>query len=276
MGLHDAARTVAKAILPNRVFAAIAAFRSREYQKLLLQESGHTEALRELTSRCGHTVLHGPFRGMIYPPDSLSSRQGIPLLLGTYESELHSIISAIRPGDYDRVIDIGCAEGYYAVGLARLTFTSVFGFDTEFRERAFCRRMAELNGVASLVTVSGWCDARMLNRLAMGRCLIISDCEGYERELFTEETVPYLSGSDLIIELHEDGKSRETESTILRRFSATHHAELFAFSQSCKNLSIPELNLCPDVSRFIRENRQEGQHWVYLRANEPAGLPATP
>ena len=39
----------------------------------------------------------------------------IPRLLGTYECELHPHLAALSAEGLDCVIDVGCAEGYYAV-----------------------------------------------------------------------------------------------------------------------------------------------------------------
>jgi hypothetical protein len=42
-----------------------------------------------------------------------------PKWLGTYELELHSIIKGILRAEYNTIIDIGSAEGYYSVGLGK-------------------------------------------------------------------------------------------------------------------------------------------------------------
>jgi len=40
-------------------------------------------------------------------------------LLGTYEKELQDAIRALEKKRFGRIINVGAAEGYYAVGLAR-------------------------------------------------------------------------------------------------------------------------------------------------------------
>jgi hypothetical protein len=54
---------------------------------------------------------------MAYIPQAVGSAL-IPKLLGCYEAELHGVIACALNTTYDTIIDIGCAEGYYAVGLA--------------------------------------------------------------------------------------------------------------------------------------------------------------
>src|SRR4051812_47368421 len=62
-------------------------------------------------------VASGPFRGMRYT----ACAAGVaPKVLGTYERELHDWIVGLSSRGYECVVNVGCAEGYYAVGLARL------------------------------------------------------------------------------------------------------------------------------------------------------------
>jgi len=56
------------------------------------------------------------------------------------------------------VITVGCAEGYYAVGLARLfPQAAIFAFDTDPKAQLICRQTASLNQVDDRVTVMGAC-----------------------------------------------------------------------------------------------------------------------
>ena len=74
---------------------------------------------RRVFERLGRptTVLNGPFRGMKYLSRAYCSAV-LPKLLGTYECELIPAIDRLARSDADRIVDIGAAEGYYAVGLA--------------------------------------------------------------------------------------------------------------------------------------------------------------
>ena len=50
----------------------------------------------------------------------------------------------------------GCAEGYYAVGMARLApEITVYAYDIEERARIACADLAQRNGVADRVIVGG-------------------------------------------------------------------------------------------------------------------------
>src|ERR1044072_5114497 len=87
--------------------------------------------VRKLTAESGWVVQEGPFKNMVYVPKSVGSTL-VPKLLGSYESELHSTLEEIIDRNYQKIIDIGCAEGYYAVGLAlKNPKTKIHAFDTD-------------------------------------------------------------------------------------------------------------------------------------------------
>jgi len=249
---------VAEILLPRRVVATIKSIRSRNHQRKQLKEWGFQSAMNELVREQGCTLLGGPFQGMKYPRQALLSRYGIPILFGSYELELHTVIEEAVAKRFERIIDIGCAEGYYAVGLARRTEAIVYAFDCEPRERFYCREMARLNNVQDRVHVRSWCDERILKNTAIGRCLIISDCEGYEVNLFSDDIVPSLKNCDLIIEVHE-GTEVDVRSLLTQRFRNSHHVRVLEFHAAGVGDEIPE-----KWKKFAREIRPEGQQWLYL------------
>jgi precorrin-6B methylase 2 len=185
-------------------------------------EGYYAVAILERLGLSSLTVKNGPFRGMQYPGIKSFSSAFLPKLLGSYEKELHGVIAGLRH-DYSTIVDIGCAEGYYAVGLA-LKFPSaqVYAFDTDPEARTECQEMARINGVAERVLVYGRCDTLALKALDLGsRSLIMSDCEGYERFLFDRAMAEELRDHDLIIETH-DWNDIETSNAVKSAFSSTH------------------------------------------------------
>ena len=88
-------------------------------------------------------------------------------LLGSYETELHEIVERVVAAGFDRVIDVGSGDGYYAVGLARrLPASTVEAYDPDPVARRRCRALAEVNGVLDRIDVrdaasrSPICDSR--------------------------------------------------------------------------------------------------------------------
>ena len=203
-------------------------FRNRPFWRDLLSPS-----FNGTTSRgriCGAdqprpeaVVRHGPFRGMRYPQARSVGSTLIPKLIGSDEKEIHTFIDRICNVPYTAIVDIGCAEGYYAIGLAmRISGATVYAFDTDTEAIALCRAMAELNGVSSRVVTGEFCSSETLASLDLGsRALIVCDCEGFEGTLFTRQTVGALADHDVLVELH-DFLDIELSSSIREVFSETH------------------------------------------------------
>src|SRR5437016_6027102 len=79
--------------------------------------------------RTNSTVIAGPFAGMKYIGSSVASAH-IPKLLGTYEREIAGIVEEICWRKPAVLIDVGAAEGYYAVGFAmRLPDSRIIAFE---------------------------------------------------------------------------------------------------------------------------------------------------
>ena len=175
----------------------------------------------------GLRVRSGPFQGMQYVERAMSSTLG-PKLLGSYEAELTPHLNRFLASAYTTVADIGCAEGYYAVGLAmRLPNARIYAYDIDPNARQLCLEMASANAVSDRVIVSGGCDADALSKLPLGGALMICDCEGAELDLLQPLQVPHLRDCDILVELH-DFLDPQITSTIVSRFRDTHEIEIVA------------------------------------------------
>jgi hypothetical protein len=181
---------------------------------------------RQIARRTGHQVYAGPFRGMRYVEESVGSVYW-PKILGSYEKELHSTIERLVALNPQTVIDIGAAEGYYAVGMAmRIPATEIIAFEQTPEGRAHLRSLSELNGVTARLTIHGRCERDSLMQvLPKARpAVLICDVEGYERDLFGEQIVGCLNGVHLLVELHEFVVPGIAEE-LIRRFSETHRCQ---------------------------------------------------
>ena len=167
-------------------------------------------------------VYSGPFRGMKYLSQAFCSAL-LPKVLGTYELELHPVIEAACELNVDRIIDIGAAEGYYAVGFAtRCPGRQVIAFELDVQARNLAEELIRMNGVSGTVTLMGKCEAHDLAALTLqGTSLVVSDCEGYESELLNMDRVPGLMRSYILVETHDFIVAGVTD-LLLDRFAATH------------------------------------------------------
>lgn len=183
------------------------------------------EALRKLAQELfpDLTVAGGPFCGMRYPSVQAFGSALLPKLLGSYESELHPVLEEMLANEYSAIVDIGCAEGYYAVGLGlRVARADIYAFDISPVARELSGEMARLNGIDGRVRIGGLCDETVLRSMPLGdRALIISDCEGYESVLFTRAVAELLARHSLIVETH-DFIDIDISSTLRDVFASTH------------------------------------------------------
>ena len=216
------------------------------------------------------SVRYGVFRGMKYPGRQSVVSPFFPKLVGCYERELEPLLDRICATNYSEVVDIGCAEGYYAVGLAlRLRQAAVYAYDTDPRARDLCGQMRTLNGVTDRVTIGTFCSPQVLMQLPLTRkALILSDCEGYERELFTPETVRFLRHHDVLIEVH-DYVDPAISSYLRQVFDATHQLTVIQSIDDTRKIQqyvVPGLEHLDASSKriLLGEYRTGTQEWFFL------------
>ena len=221
------------------------------------------------------TVKNGPFRGLRYARASAAGSALLPKLLGSYEAELAPVLHRILQNDYTEIVDIGSAEGYYAVGLGlRFPRARVFAFDTDPKANELCREMAQLNGMGDRLTTGNFCDEQILLGLPLGdRALIVSDCEGYEKKLFTPQVARFLARHEVLIEVH-DLLDNAIGSALRQRFEPTHDLEVIESIDDAKKVrtyDFPELDGCDDATKLfiVSERRYATLQWFYMTPKAP-------
>ncbi len=217
----------------------------------------------------GLVVQSGPFASMRYVSRSAGSTLG-PKLVGCYEAELHTIIEGFAARGYRRVINIGCGEGYYAVGLARLLpSVSVVAFDIDPAAQELCRQLALANNVADRVSVAGECRAADLAPLITPDSLVFCDIEGGERQLLDPALVPALATCDILVELH-DFMDPAISSLVSRRFAGSHDVTMIP--QRGRNpFAYPLLAGLSQFDQFLAvvEGRPGPTPWAFMTVRKP-------
>jgi hypothetical protein len=148
----------------------------------------------------------------------------IPKLLGIYERELASYIEQAVTRQPRLVVDLGAAEGYYAIGMARrLPLARVVAFEMDAEGQAALREMARLNGVFNRLTILGKCEPHDLESVLgnESEAIVICDVEGCEEKLLDPAIVPALQRLPILVELHDFLIPKVTE-LLWQRFSGTH------------------------------------------------------
>jgi hypothetical protein len=166
-------------------------------------------------------VMEGPLKGMEFLPQSAEGCH-IAKLLGCYEQPLLPHIENAIQAKYQTILNIGCAEGYYAVGMARrMPNTRVLAFDLNARAQQVCSELAIKNNVADRVKIGALFKPEDFAAHIDERILVLCDIEGAEKELLDPNATPALLGMDLIVEAHEcllPGVTR----LLVDRFKASH------------------------------------------------------
>ena len=214
-------------------------------------------------------VLDGPFRGLKYPKfGQFSLSKVLPKLLGSYECELHPSLQALSERKYASIINIGCAEGYYAAGLARqFPEATVYAFDLNPLSLECAAEMAALNGVADRVVFGGlFSSATCRSQNWRQPVLVVSDCEGAEYDLITPENFGSVS-FDALIEIHNCRAGEGQALAMVQPFAQTHEitwiAELPRHASDYPRLA----PFSPgEKFRLMDEGRSYEMGWVLLTA----------
>jgi hypothetical protein len=271
--LSDRLWTVAETIAPG-FFDWFRSYRLRKYCCKQFKFDQRIFRVAFYPENMTPEVLTGPFRGMKYL-DEIVWGPITPKWAGAYEMELADIVAGIPEVGYKRIVNIGCAEGYYVVGLALLDRKADFlAFDRDPFARRQLKRLAELNGVSERVRIAGNCTHRTLNEAIRGKVLVICDVEGFEAALIDRDKAPALRAADLLIEIHEaaaSGEVRTVENLIASRFSSTHTVERRAsFGREAwmeQHRSVWENKVSRErMVKSLDESRLGLQVWLWARA----------
>ncbi|PIW27014.1 MAG: hypothetical protein COW30_12240 [Rhodospirillales bacterium CG15_BIG_FIL_POST_REV_8_21_14_020_66_15] len=192
------------------------------YERLALIE-------RDVIAQTEGVVSSGPFKGMVIDSQISWGDGGItPKLLGCYEQEISGWMADLGGQSLDAVINIGSAEGYYAVGAAMILDTpKVIAVDIDPVALDATRRNAERNGVAAKIECRGRMGApELVDILDQYPCsLVICDCEGDEVELITVAVAAAGVKSHFLIECH-DFIGRPVTKDVAAVLSATHDTRI--------------------------------------------------
>jgi len=169
-------------------------------------------------------VQSGPFAGVwLSRAQAWESGALSPMLLGCHEEELHPAleeqIARLEKLENPKVVNVGCAEGYYAVGLAkRLPKAMVWAIDILEEALEITAECAAANGVNLIIKDN------MDNAFAAPD-LVVMDCEGHEVSYLDLEVFPALRQATVIVEVHNLRDFPRADEIIIDRFHETHSIE---------------------------------------------------
>lgn len=221
-----------------------------------------------IAERTHSIVQTGPFKGMKMVSDKTWDDGNLGCqLLGCYEQELHAAIESqivqLSLIKKPVILNIGCAEGFYAVGLARrLPNAIVYAIDVVDAAYDVMLKMAEANGVKNIV-------GRESLRAVIGPHLVVSDCEGAEVEYLDPEKYPSLKNAAMIVEMH-DHPARPGTEILTKRFESTHSIEKII--EGARNPNVFEmLQQLHSLDRWaaVSEGRPCMMHYLVMNPHQP-------
>jgi len=179
---------------------------------------------RKIFQKLGHRVISGPFKGMIVTDQpNWDDGNACLKLLGCYEHELWDAVELAISRKPNAVINVGCAEGYYAIGLKmRLPEVRVIAFDINPRSLQQCEEMAHHNEVELDLKIG--CAKPEELQLGYDNALYILDCEADELNLLDPDRCPDLISSDIIVECHDH--VWPISYPLAKRFESTHDVDV--------------------------------------------------
>ena len=222
-----------------------------------------------LINQHGTKVLSGPFAGLDY---AVSASEGgrVPRLIGCYERTLHPIFEQIIADAPPLIIDVGCAEGYYAIGLAmQLPRTIVWARDSNPAAQEKCAELAALNGVEGRVKIGGTLTAADFDICRAQHSVVICDIEGAELDLLDPVKAKGLKRADVLIEVHEKDASFSRIDEMEQRFAETHNVT--RIHRHAGTDSLPDwMEGLSDLDRLLAlwEWRSVPTPWLWAQAKQ--------
>lgn len=183
-------------------------------------------------------VLDGPFKGMLLHFPLRENGVLLPKVLGCYEQELHPYILTAANKSYIQIVNIGCADGYYAIGMARLIPQSnIYAYDLDTVAQERCKSNAETNGVSKRINVLGEFKGESFANFLPQQTLVLCDIEGAEEELLDPLKYPALRHLDIIVEMHDVFRPGLSQR-LMQKFEATH--DITFIENKAKQVALPD------------------------------------
>lgn len=240
------------------------------YTKIILERLKE-QAKHAVMQKTGYQVAYGPFKGLKLSKKQWWGNDFTTKILGQYERDVvDELVSLLGERENSVFVDIGAADGYYAVGVAHAKLAQiVFAFEISQKGREVIQETATANSCLPKLRIHGEADLYALKSIIETHDSVVAliDIEGAEYELLTDEMLSLLKGSKLIVELHPHliPSGDEFEEALISRA-----AKYFKVSKLYKSAYDPnqfsELNDLSDDIRLIAfsEDRMRNPKWLVL------------
>jgi hypothetical protein len=261
--IKDAIKSAAFAVCPD-IALKVVSIRSRRLIEAQVRALQLDELARRVSRITNRAVAKGPFSGMTLDYEALPIH-GTPKFLGTYEQELHQCIERAIELSPRSILNVGCAEGYYAVGFARrLPAATVWAADADPKAQRAALINASLNGVGDRVAAVGAVRSEHLGAYLIPEpSLLFMDCEGAEFTLLDPVRDPILLRTHIIVEVHAEFGSN---GDIVSRFESTHR--ITQIDPAPRHRSDATID-CSEIDILqALDERTDKKSWLFMEAKE--------
>lgn len=155
-------------------------------------------------------VIYGPYKGMFF---SENNHWGIgdlgPKIIGLYEFEVQNkLLDLANNFEIENFVNIGAAEGYHAIGIAKKTGIQNFIlYEIDKRGQEILKENILKNKLKKNIKIENEANLNSIYELHkkhdFSKTLFLIDIEGSELALFNDEILELLKNSFLIIENHK-------------------------------------------------------------------------
>lgn len=214
-----------------------------------------------------YIVQNGHFKGMKYIQRSSGSAL-LPKILGSYEEPIQGWIKeVIEDKRYENILDIGCAEGYYACGFAmRMPNVKIIAYDIDEIARKNSTELKKLNKLKN-IEIKSECTHAELNDKSQKNTLVFCDIEGFEKVLLDPTRVPNLKNVDLIIESHDCFVPNITEE-LIKRFYLTHTMRIIVdYPYRINNYVTPMKYTVEQIKYITDEKRSSYMKFIFMESH---------
>jgi hypothetical protein len=214
----------------------------------------------------GGEIAYGLFKGVkINNRSDWSGAKDIgPKVFGLYENQ---ILRWIQQKKFDLFIDVGAADGYYALGILSSKIASrAVTFEISVNDREITKASAIINNVDDKIFIKGEATSSEIIEVlkSCNNGLIIMDIEGGENNLITSELLEAAKNCCLVIEIHEV-VDKDIQFNMLELCKEFHNfEELTGLERDFPRDKFTEKLTDNERSLLLSEGRPYAMSWVAL------------
>jgi hypothetical protein len=162
---------------------------------------------REVFLQCNETVQYGPFKGLKLTSNTWWGGNDLgSMCFGLYEKELLEFFYSDYLNYRNTFIDIGAADGYYAIGLLNsMRVNNAICFEITAEGRDAIKQNWNLNGNPGNIEIKGnvFNDFKSnVKTVDFKKAIVLIDVEGSEFSFLNVEILKFLKDAVIVIEIH--------------------------------------------------------------------------